>query len=555
MPPKASDADEISRIAREVFGWPRLRDGQREAIEAVLAGRDTLVVMPTGSGKSAVYQVAAMLVDGPTVVVSPLIALQRDQVTHLQEHGAEAAHANSSVKVSEREEAFSSLRTGDLEFLFLAPEQFGNEETLALLREARPALFVVDEAHCISAWGHDFRPDYQRLGDVIEQLDHPVVIGLTATAAPPVRTEIVERLGLRDPAVIVRGFERPNLRLRVESFFEATAEEKDAAVLDCAAQLATDDGAGIVYVATQKRSEQLADALTSRGVEAAAYHAGLPRSTRDDVHHRFLDGELGVVVATTAFGMGIDKPDVRFVLHADVAESIDAYYQEIGRAGRDGAPAEAVLFYRPADLSIRRFFAGGSLSPEDVLTVLHATRKPRPVDLDTIAQRTEMTPRKVQRIVNKLVDVGAVTCDDEGRARAVKGVTGKAALKAVNDQEDSRGDFQRSRIEMMRSYAETRGCRGRFVLTYFGEHSDDPCGHCDNCEAGRTDDAPAESAGPFPAGARVVHGEWGEGQVLRAEDDVLVVLFDEAGYRNLSVELVMANDLLHPLPPASCVTT
>ncbi|MEY2473290.1 MAG: ATP-dependent helicase RecQ [Actinomycetota bacterium] len=541
----APDVDELARAGLDL---DRLRAGQREAAEAAIGGRDVLAVMPTGYGKSAVYKLAAAAIDGCTVVISPLVALQHDQVTALEdERVGAAAEVNANVSESERVDIFARLTRGELEFVFLAPEQLARPDTVEALRTAHPSVFVVDEAHCISSWGHDFRPDYQRLGDVIEQLGHPVVIALTATAAPPVRAEIVDRLGLREPAVIVRGFRRPNLRLQVEQFGDA--EEKDAAVVAATLEKAGRGRTGIVYVATQKRAEALAAAITDAGVGAAAYHAGLARRVRDDVHHRFLDGEVDVVVATTAFGMGIDKPDVRFVLHADVAESVDAYYQEIGRAGRDGKRADCVLFYRPEDLGLRRYFGSGApVQADDALAVLRFARGRGRVTIDTIAERAGVSTRRVLRVVNRLVDVGAVTVADEGEVKPVKGVSANRAVAAIADLEERRADLDRSRIEMMRNFAETRGCRVRFVLTYFGENYEELCGRCDNCVSGRSEDHVADTdAGPFSHGMRVTHDSWGEGQVIRTEGDTLVVLFDEGGYRNLSLETVVERQLLQPI--------
>jgi ATP-dependent DNA helicase RecQ len=311
-------------------------------------------VLPTGWGKSAIYQLAALLIPGPTVVVSPLIALQRDQVRSLLANDVAAAEANSQMGPADRRRALDHLASGDVEFVFLAPEQLAKDEVVDEIAAARPSLFVVDEAHCISTWGHDFRPDYLTLASVVTAVGRPPVLALTATAAPPVREEIVERLELADPVVVVRGFDRPNISLGVQRFVEA--DEKRTAVVERAA---TAEGAGIVYVATRRSAEEVAEALHSRRVAAAAYHAGLPAAERNATQAAFTGGDVRVVVATTAFGMGIDKPDVRFVHHHDVAESLDAYYQEIGRAGRDGDPAEAVLFYRPEDLGMRRYFASG----------------------------------------------------------------------------------------------------------------------------------------------------------------------------------------------------
>jgi len=266
----------LHQIAEEHFGYTSLRSGQEAAIQSVLDGRDTLVVMPTGSGKSAIYQIAAFLMSDSCVVVSPLIALQRDQVKAIEDQDVgEAAIVNSTIGETEREETFEQLEEGDLEFLFLAPEQFNSSETLDHLQTAKPSLFVVDEAHCISAWGHDFRPDYLRLGQVIEALGHPCILALTATAAPPVRTEIVERLGMRKAAVIVQGFDRPNIWLSVNRF--ENEDEKQESLIN---QVVQADKPGIVYAATRKRTEELAQRLEERGVRASFYHAGMKAADR-----------------------------------------------------------------------------------------------------------------------------------------------------------------------------------------------------------------------------------------------------------------------------------
>ena len=542
----ASRTESIERVAREVFGYEELRPGQREAIEAVLAGRDTLAVMSTGSGKSAIYQIAGLLRAGTTVVISPLIALQRDQVDDLRERlGGNAAQLNSTLSAREREEALGDLAEDALEFLFLAPEQLSNEDVLDELRVANISLLVVDEAHCISEWGHDFRPDYLRLGSVIEALERPVVLALTATAAPPVREEIEERLGMRDPALIVRGFDRPNIHLEVDRFHTESSHERG--LIDRIEQAAKP---GIVYTATRKRSQELAEALEQRGVRAIAYHAGLRDADRDAAQERFMDDDVDVVVATTAFGMGIDKANVRFVFHAEPADSVDSYFQEIGRAGRDGEPAEAVLFYRPEDLGVRRFFAGtGQVDVEDIARVAEAVSEAQgPVAPTELKDETDLSQSKLTTAVSRLEDVGAVEVLPSGEiAEADEAPPRQEAVQEAAEAQEHRRQFDRSRIEMMRGYAEADSCRRAFLLSYFGQPYDPPCGNCDFCDAhGDAVPMPAEEDVPFAVGARVRHGQWGEGAVQRYEPDSMTVLFDDVGYKTLALSVVTERGLLDP---------
>ncbi|WP_405145144.1 RecQ family ATP-dependent DNA helicase [Sphaerisporangium sp. NBC_01403] len=535
----------LRTVAREAFGWQDLRPGQQEAMEHLLAGRDVLVVMPTGSGKSAVYQIPALLLDGPTVVVSPLIALQRDQVAGLAEANAGGAVAvNSAQSDGTSDASFDQIRAGAAEFVFLSPEQLAKPEVIDRLRAARPSLIAIDEAHCVSAWGHDFRPDYLRLGQAIERLGHPPVVALTATAAPLVRDDILTSLGLPDARQVVRGFDRPNIDLEVRRFVGKEAKRR-ALIEDAASR----PGLGLVYVATRRAADDYAAALRDAGRRAEAYHAGMKAADRHRVHELFRDDGLDVVVATSAFGMGIDKPDVRYVLHSDPPESPDSYYQEIGRAGRDREPASAVLFYRPEDLGIRRFFAGGRVDEEllkRVATLVHEHGGTVPAP--ELRNLLDVGPSKLTGVVNLLERVGAVTVTESGDLRSIAGGPSpdRAAAEAAG-LDDTRRRVDESRIEMMRGYAETTGCRRRALLEYFGEPYERVCGNCDTCRSGATAPAaPAEQAGdgPFPMHAKVRHSAWGPGVVMSREPDRVTVLFEDVGYKTLSLEAVERDNLL-----------
>jgi ATP-dependent DNA helicase RecQ len=335
--------DELGRV----FGFPGFRPGQEEIIGATLSGEDVLAVMPTGSGKSLCYQLPALVREGLALVVSPLIALMRDQVAQLRELGIAAAALNSTSDADERQRVAQALRERSLRLLYVAPERLVRDDMIALLRGAKVDLFAIDEAHCVSQWGHDFRPEYMRLRDIAETLGGVQTIAVTATADGPTRADIVARLFTRRPRIFVRSFDRPNLFLAMRPKADATRQLADR--LD-----AHKGESGIIYCASRRRTEELAGELSRRGRRALAYHAGLDHQVRARNQDEFLQNDGVIVCATIAFGMGIDKPDVRFVFHADMPSSVEAYYQEIGRAGRDGLPADTFTLYGAGDIALRR---------------------------------------------------------------------------------------------------------------------------------------------------------------------------------------------------------
>jgi ATP-dependent DNA helicase RecQ len=534
-----SDKDRraLQDVASSYFGWESLRPEQFDAMTAVLNGRDVLAVMPTGSGKSAIYQVPGVLLSGPVLVVSPLIALQHDQIAQLERTDAPAAVAiNSRQRASAVEEAWRALERDEARYVFLGPEQLAKDDVLARLAGHRPALIVVDEAHCVSVWGHEFRPDYLRVTDAIARLGRPPVTALTATASEVVRREIIGLLGLRDPLVVAGGFDRPNIALEVRHHTDD--ERKRAAVLDLVSEM---DKPGLLYCATRADTEFYADALSRRGMSAVAYHAGLRTTQREEIHRRFLDDEVDVVAATSAFGMGIDKPNVRFVVHASVPESVDAYYQQIGRAGRDGDPAVAVLHYRAEDLSLGSFYATRH-ADEELLGDVYAALGREPKRLKQLRTDLDIRGRRLTAVVNLLEQAGAVMSRRKGFVST--GMSPDEAVRKAVEVAEIGERVDHTRVQMMRSYAETTQCRRQFLLAYFGDHLPEPCGNCDRCREGTTDDAAARGDSAIAPGTAVEHREWGSGVVLDGDPDRITVQFDDYGYRTLSVDAVEEHDLL-----------
>jgi ATP-dependent DNA helicase RecQ len=478
-PRKSTD---VLSVARGNFGFEHLRPGQGEAIRSLLVKQDTLVVMPTGSGKSAIYQIAGMMLPGCVLVISPLIALQKDQVDSINASGgaASAAVINSSLKTTELRESLDAVANGCCKFIFLAPEQLRKEEAIQALEETKISMIVIDEAHCISEWGHDFRPDYLRLGKAIESLHHPVIIAMTATASRRVRKEIVERLGMKKPRIFIGGFDRPNIHLRVDHF-----DEEDKKLEAVVHRVRWADKPGIVYVATRRAAEEIMRRLEEEGIKALFYHGGLKGSDRHDIQDRFMSDDCEVIVATNAFGMGIDKPNIRFVYHHDAPDSLDSYYQEIGRAGRDGERADAILFFRKQDIGSQAFHTGsGKIDREHLSEVAELiAEEDQPLSPQKIAERTDLSARKLTATLQQLEDVDAVEVLPSGEVQLAEHADLDEATEAVAERQEQRKEANQERLEQMRAYADTSGCRREHLLRYFGEQFAAPCHNCDNCEA------------------------------------------------------------------------
>jgi ATP-dependent DNA helicase RecQ len=542
------DFNEVRTQAKLHFGVRRFRPGQRELISAALAGRNALGVLPTGSGKSLCYQLPSLFLKGVVVVVSPLIALMQDQHEKLLEADVDAARLDSTIKRSEQRDVEEELEDGAHHIVLVTPERLASEEHLEPLRNRGVDLFVVDEAHCVSQWGHDFRPAYLGLRHAIEALGRPTVQALTATATPEVARDILEVLGIPDAEIIQTGIERENLTLQVMR--TVNREEKERRLL---ALLAETEGSAIVYVATVRRVNELYDWLHAQGVDVERYHGKLCAAEREQAQHRFMHGEARVMVATSAFGLGIDKPDIRLVAHWNFPESVETYYQEAGRAGRDGLPARAVLLYQLEDKRIRSFFLGGKHPKRhEALALLealaHAQVERRSTVLSALAEQSGLSLKRAMVIASVLETMEAIDRCRQGIVprRRLMG----DELQRFLDTFEAQYQADRERLQSMMAYGQSALCRMQFLREYFGEPQGERCERCDNCTAPLAATLPvpkpvpaiapapdAESA-PKPAarfqpGETVRHARFGTGEVVAVDNQTVTVRFVRGGERRV----------------------
>ena len=472
-------------LLRRHLGYDGFRPGQEDLVRAVLAGRDALGILPTGGGKSVCYQVPALALGGLTLVVTPLVSLMEDQVGRAAGAGLRAAHLSAAQPAAERRETLERASAGALDLLFVAPERLELSPFREALSRADVRLLAVDEAHCISEWGHDFRPAYRRIGVLRGVLACPT-LALTATATPAVRDDVLSSLQLARPLVVVRSFDRPNL-----SWTVLRGRAPHGRVGTVYALLRRLPGTAIVYAPTRRAVERVRDGLANRGLATEAYHAGLPGPERSRVQRAFMEGACRVVVATNAFGMGIDKADVRTVLHVQLPGTLEAYYQEAGRAGRDGGPARCIAFHEPADRRLSRLFVDRTHPRAGALRALHG-RLRRHADRQGLVRLDAPELAWTEALVEEwLADAGTGMLAALERAGALRrvGPDGLAVPRlGVRRRLDLAGARHRRRaalakVEAVQEYARTRGCRRRALLRYFGEEAPARCGSCDRCGA------------------------------------------------------------------------
>ena len=487
----------ILHVAQQRFRIQRFRPGQREVLESVFRGRNTLALMPTGAGKSLTYQLPALFLPKPVVVVSPLIALMQDQQEKAADAKINVEKLDSTLRKSEAAQAEEEIREGEAQLIYVTPERLQSQEFLDELKAAGGiSLLVVDEAHTIAQWGHDFRPAFLAIGEARRALGDPPVLALTATATEEVAREILASLHAEDAKIISTGTERRNLFFAV--YPTVNHEAKLARI---AAMLEREQGSGIIYTASVRSANDLHGYLTERGHNVGHYHGRMPARQREAVQQAFMRGDHRVMIATKAFGLGIDKPDIRFVFHFEFPDSLETYYQEAGRAGRDGAPAHAALLYRLEDKRIQSFFLAGRYPrPEELRAIATTLGAPSETasssevgsqTLDEIATRADVNKRRAQVILHLLLEAGFVTRGKSGYTATEEPPT-EEALDQLLQTYVERAQRDKARLADMMHYAETPNCRTQIIRAYFSEPVGEPCLRCDNCAAQHPDQVSPE---------------------------------------------------------------
>ena len=490
--------DSNEQEAKQRFGIKHYRPGQRKLIQSVIEGRDTLGILPTGGGKSLCYQLPALFLSRAVLVVSPLISLMQDQQEKLADRNIPAAGLNSTLSSSEEQEAIAAIQRRQAELVYVTPERLENRDYLKILKKSGVSLIVVDEAHCISQWGHDFRPAYLSLRNAIRDLGRPPVLALTATATAEVTADILTQLALSDAEIISIGIERKNLAFEVVRTVNEDVKRERLKQF-----LATESGgAGIIYLPTVRQVDELSQWLLDQGFRAGRYHGRMKMVTREENQQAFMANEYEVMVATKAFGLGIDKHDIRFVIHYAVPDSIETYVQETGRAGRDGKRAHAILFYRLEDRRVQSYFLGGKYPRRDESLAVYRTLDQVPTAEDLGERHAEQWLAEVTNLSEKRVKVILALLETTGitqlkpHLRKIRDFNTDEEFAAFLEEYEQRHNGDRQRLDAMMLYGQITTCRMRYLLEYFDEEVDSDCGRCDNCRAAQE---PAENISFDPA--------------------------------------------------------